>query len=54
MQQLYENVQTNNKPTHIDTLKKVLTLSWACELKHEDCVKDAEKLYKAFYVNNTR
>ncbi|KAF2894154.1 hypothetical protein ILUMI_12018, partial [Ignelater luminosus] len=54
MQELYNNVRRNDKPTHIDTLKKVLALSWACELNNENCVKDAEQLYRSFRDNNTR
>lgn len=39
MNTLYKSVSFNKvEDNHIDTLKQVLALKWACELNNEDCV----------------
>uniref|UniRef100_V5I8G3 Aminopeptidase N n=1 Tax=Anoplophora glabripennis TaxID=217634 RepID=V5I8G3_ANOGL len=52
---LMENVVTipsknfvDDSDSHVDVLKNVLVLKWACELGHEECIKYATETFKSF------
>ncbi|KAK9737306.1 Peptidase M1 N-terminal domain [Popillia japonica] len=53
MKNLYDDVSftiTSSTP-HVTVLKTALTLQWACELGLEDCVTEADKLFKDLVDN---
>ncbi|KAK5649331.1 hypothetical protein RI129_000360 [Pyrocoelia pectoralis] len=50
---LYKSVDfSNNRVRHVDMLKKVLTLTWACQLGVSDCVSQSQTLFNNLMSNN--
>ncbi|KAF2896795.1 hypothetical protein ILUMI_09379 [Ignelater luminosus] len=55
MQKLYRSVTIERfEPNHINTLKKVLTLRWACKLGHEESINNAMESFYSFRYNTIR
>lgn len=48
----YQENQGNE--THIDVLKKVMVLDWACKLGHSECINLVTEEFAKFKENQTR
>lgn len=55
MELLYKSVSFDgDEISQIETYKKVLTLTWACELGGKDCIEKSKELFDLFRTTNQK